>query len=81
MVPEYRANEDVIWVVPTNAREMEAIILRERPPQAPVRQADPHDLGPQAYPGLGELERQFEIKVKMTGKTLTVPESQLRKRD
>ncbi len=79
MTQDYKPGDDVIWTNPANGKEFEATIEKKVPPQAPISQYDPSDPRPQGYPALAERVRHFEIRVKETGKTMTVPISQLRR--
>ena len=81
MTQDYKPGDNVIWTNPTNGREVEATIEKEVLPQTPIRQYDPSDPRPQGYPALAERENRFEIRVKETDKTMTVPISQLRRAD
>ena len=79
MTQDYKPGDNVIGTNPTNGREFEATVEKEAPPQAPILLYDPGDPRPQGYPALATREPHFEIRVKETGKTISVPMSQLRR--
>ena len=66
MTQDYKPGDNVIWTNPTPCREFEATIVLEVMSQGPTVSAREH---------------RFEIMVKETGKTMTVPVSQLRRAD
>ena len=66
MTQDYKPGDNVIWTNPAPCREFAATIIKEAMSQGP---------------SVSARERQFVIRVKETGKTVTVPISQLRRAD
>jgi len=78
---DYKPGDKVIWTNPANQRELSASIVKQVPPQSPALEGDPTYPGSQRFPSVLVRERRFEIRVKETGRTMTVPISQLRRPD
>jgi hypothetical protein len=76
---DYKPGDEVTWTNPANGRDFSATLEKEVLSQSSAHEGNPTNPGSQRFPSVSERERRFEIRVKETGKTITVPVSQLRR--